>query len=462
MGWILFGTFFFLLLIGVPVGLAVGIAALTIFILNGIPLQMVPQTFFEGSSSYALVAVPFFILAGDILARGGISERILAIAEATIGRLRGGLAIVATMASMFIAAISGSGAATTAAVGAALLPEMNKKKYDTDFSAALIASSGCIGVVIPPSVPMVLYAVIAGESVAKLFMGGFIPGTLMGVGLIFYAVWYSKKQDYPASEKLPRKGGRGQALLASLWGLMTPVIILGGIFSGYFTPSEAAAIAVDYTLLIGWLIYRSLDFKKFYELVVGAGVTSALIMFIIGTAKIFGWGLAFYQIPEAVAKSMIGIAGNDFFLIYLMINIIILIAGCFMETASCFDHSDPHLPSPHCRGGRQPDPFRSHPDHRPGHRHDHPPHGHRYLCGQRDQRTIPGADQQGHLAHGHRPHHRPVHLHLFPLVCHGVAENFYGRPVSPGILAGQFRHPKKRICKAFSAKSGHLCLLPLT
>ncbi len=333
MGWILFGTFFFFLLLGVPVGLAVGLSALLIFVMTDIPLQMVPQTFFEGSSSFALVAVPFFILAGDILARGGISERILAIAEATIGRIRGGLAIVATCASMFIAAISGSGAATTAAVGATLIPEMNKKKYDTDFSAALIASSGCIGVVIPPSVPMVLYAVIAGESVAKLFMGGFIPGTIMGVGLIIYAVWFSNKHNYPASEKLPvREVGR--RFVNSLWGLVTPVIILGGIFTGYFTPSEAAAIAVVYTLLIAWLVYRSLTFKRFYELVVGAGVTSALIMFIIGTAKIFGWGLAFYEIPEAVAKAMLSVAGNSEFMIYLMINIVILIAGCFIETAS--------------------------------------------------------------------------------------------------------------------------------
>lgn len=333
MGWILFGSFFLLLLIGVPVGLAVGLSALIVFILNGIPLQMVPQTMFEGSSSFALVAVPFFILAGDILARGGISERILAVAEATIGRIRGGLAIVATMASMFIAAISGSGAATTAAVGASLMPEMKKKKYDEDFSAGLIAASGCIGVVIPPSVPMVLYAVIAGEGVAKLFMGGFIPGTLMGAGLIIYAVWCSHKHNYPASEKLPAREVR-KRFVYSLWGLMTPVIILGGIFSGVFTPSEAAAIAVDYCIFIAWFIYKSLDFRKFYKLVVGAGVTSALIMFIIGTAKIFGWGLAFYQIPEAVAKAMIGIAGNNYFAIYLMINIIILIAGCFMETAS--------------------------------------------------------------------------------------------------------------------------------
>ena len=333
MGWVLFGSFFILLLVGVPVGLAVGLAALIIFLISGIPLQMVPQTFFEGSSSYALVAVPFFILAGDILARVGISERILAIAEATIGRVRGGLAIVATLASMFIAAISGSGAATTAAVGASLLPDMKKKQYDVDFAAALIASSGCIGVVIPPSVPMVLYAVIAGESVAKLFMGGFIPGTLMGLGLIAYAVWFSRRRGYTASEKLPAREVL-RRFVASIGGLLTPVIILGGIFTGYFTPSEAAAIAVDYTLILAWLVYRSLDFKRFYELVVGAGVTSALIMFIIGTAKIFGWGLAFYQIPEAVATAMIGLAGNNAVLIYLMINVIVLIAGCFMETAS--------------------------------------------------------------------------------------------------------------------------------
>ncbi len=333
MGWLLFGTFFMLLILGVPVGLAVGLSALLIFAVTGIPLQMVPQTFFEGSSSFALVAVPFFILAGDILARGGISERILAIAEATVGRIKGGLGIVATLASMFIAAISGSGAATTAAVGASLLPEMKNKRYDVDFSAALIAASGCIGVVIPPSVPMVLYAVIAGESVAKLFLGGFIPGTFMGISLIAYAVWYAHRQGYPASEPYPLPVVL-KRLLASLWGLASPLLILGGIFSGYFTPSEAAAMAVVYTLLIAAFVYRTLTFRQFYELVVGAGVTSALIMFIIGTAKIFGWCLAFYAIPEAVAAAVVKLAGNNPGLIYFLIVVLILIAGFFMETAS--------------------------------------------------------------------------------------------------------------------------------
>jgi len=249
MGYLIFGAFFLFLLIGVPIGLSIGLAALVVFIQAGIPLQMVPQTLFEGNNSFSLVAVPFFILAGDLLARGGISERIVAFAEACLGRIRGGLSIVSVLASMFIAAISGSGAATTAAVGASLLPELKERKYDEDFSAALIASAGTIGVVIPPSVPMVLYAVIAGESVAKLFLGGFIPGTLMGLGLIIWAILIAKKRNYPAGRKYTLREV-GKSFVSAIWGLLCPGIILGGIFSGVFTPSEAAGIAVVYTVLV--------------------------------------------------------------------------------------------------------------------------------------------------------------------------------------------------------------------
>lgn len=333
MGYLIFGSFFLLLIIGVPIGLSIGLSALAVFIVSGFPLQMVPQTLLEGNNSFALVAVPFFILAGDILARGGISERIVAFAEAGLGRIKGGLSIVSVLASMFIAAISGSGAATTAAVGASLLPDLKEKKYDVDFSAALIASAGTIGVVIPPSVPMVLYAVIAGESVAKLFLGGFVPGILMGIGLIIWALIVAKRRNYPAGVKLPGKEVL-RRLSAASWGLMAPIIILGGIFSGVFTPSEAAAIAVVYTLLVAKFVYKALDFKKFYKLVVGSGITSALIMFIIATAKLFGWGLAVYQIPQVVAGAILGLAHNVPFLVYLMIALIILLAGMFMETAS--------------------------------------------------------------------------------------------------------------------------------
>ncbi|MCF4113828.1 MULTISPECIES: TRAP transporter large permease [Dethiosulfovibrio] len=333
MGFVLGGAFFLLMALGMPIGLAIGVAATIVLLLNGLPLQMVPQMMFTGNNSFALVAVPFFILAGDILAKGGISERIVAFAEASLGRIRGGLSIVSTVASMFIAAISGSGAATTAAVGSALLPELKEKGYDLDFSAALIAASGTIGVVIPPSVPMVLYAVIAGESVAKLFMAGFIPGALMGTGLIVLALRVAKKRNYPAADPVPKEEKR-RRFKDSIWGLMTPVIILGGIFSGFFTPSEAAAIAVVYSLGVAFFVYRSMDWKKFYRLVVGAGVTSSLIMFIIATSKLFGWGLAFYEVPEAVASALLGVAGGNEAMVYLMILVIVLLAGMVMETAS--------------------------------------------------------------------------------------------------------------------------------
>jgi len=333
LGIVLAVSFFAFLLLGFPIALAIGISSTLVLLLSELPLQMVPQMMFMGNNSFALVAVPFFILAGDILAKGGISEKIISFAEATLGRVRGGLSIVSTVASMFIAAISGSGAATTAAVGSALLPDLKRKGYDLDFSAALIAASGTIGVVIPPSVPMVLYAVISGESVAKLFMGGFVPGLLMGLGLIALALHVAKKRKYPASDPVTSTEKWKRFKNAS-WGLLTPVIILGGIFTGWFTPSEAAAIAVDYSLFVAFFIYKSLDLKKLYKLVVGAGVTSSLIMFIIATSKLFGWNLAFYQVPDKIAGALIQMAGGNHFMIYLVVLFIILIAGMFMETAS--------------------------------------------------------------------------------------------------------------------------------
>lgn len=333
MGELLIVLFLVLLLLGVPIALSVGAASLVILFLSEMPLEALPQTLFAGVNSFALVAVPFFVLAGDLLAQGGISERIVAFAEAMLGRIRGGLSVVSIVASMFIAAISGSGAATTAAVGSALLPQLKKKGYDLDFSAALIAAAGTIGVVIPPSVPMVLYAVIAGVPVSRLFMAGFIPGLLMGGFLIFYALRVARRRGYPAAEPHLMRD-RWRLFRQALWGLMTPLLILGGIFSGYFTPSEAAAVAVVYSLFVALFVYRALTLKQVYRLVVNSGVTSALILFIIATAKIFGWQLAFYEIPDKVASVMLSVAGGSSIMIYLMFVILILIAGMFMETAS--------------------------------------------------------------------------------------------------------------------------------
>ncbi len=351
MGLLMGGTFLLLVLLGEPIGLAIGISSVVMLFASDLPYEMLPQMMFSGSSAFSLVAVPFFVLAGDLLARGGISERIIAFAEACLGRLRGGLSIVSVVASMFIAAISGSGAATTAAVGSALLPQLEKKGYDVDFSAALIAAAGTIGVVIPPSVPMVLFATIAGESVATLFMAGFVPGFLMGGALIALALWVAHRRGYPAADSIDGKEKR-RRFVDALWGLMTPVIILGGIFSGVFTPSEAAAIAVDYSLIVAFCVYRALDWKKFYDLVVNAGITSALVMFIIATSTLFGWGLAFCQAPEQVASAMLALVGGSRPMIYLMIMIIILIAGMFMETSSALIVLTPiFLPSIHALGG---------------------------------------------------------------------------------------------------------------
>ncbi|MDR2179718.1 MAG: TRAP transporter large permease [Synergistaceae bacterium] len=333
MGTVLIVSFLLLLVFGVPIALSIGVSALLVMVLSDMPLEALPQTLFSGVNSFSLVAVPFFVMAGDILARGGISDRIVSFAEAAMGRLRGGLSIVSIVASMFVSAISGSGAATTAAVGSALLPQLKSKGYDLDFSAALIASAGTIGVVIPPSVPMVLYAVIVGVPVSKLFMAGFVPGFLMGGILIVYALYVARKKNYPAGESVDAKERRGR-LVSALWGLMTPVLILGGIFSGYFTPSEAAAVAVAYSLFVAVFVYRALSLKAAYRLVVNSGVTSALIMFIISTSKIFGWQLAFYEIPDKIAAAVLQATGGTPFMVYLVITAIILVAGMFMETAS--------------------------------------------------------------------------------------------------------------------------------
>lgn len=333
MGLLLLALFLSLMFLGVPIALAIGIPAIPIFLIEELPLAAIPQTLFSGVNAFALVAVPFFVLAGDILARGGISGKIVAFADAVFSGIRGGLLIVATVASIFIAAISGSGAATTAAVGSSLLPDIKKKGYDLDFSVALVAAAGTIGVVIPPSVPMVLFAVIASVSVRDLFLGGFIPGLLMGTVLIAYSLFVAKKRNYDMTEKVPF-AVKMRLFRNAIWGLMTPILILGGIFSGVFTPSEAAAVAVAYSAFVAMFIYKSIDGKKLYELTVNAGVTSGLIMFIISTAKLFGWTLTYYEIPEKIATALLHFAGNSWSIVYLTILVIILLAGMFMETSS--------------------------------------------------------------------------------------------------------------------------------
>ena len=332
MAALLFIGFIVLLVLGVPVAFSIALSSVAVMAKGDVPLLMMVQRMFTATDSFSLIAVPFFIFAGDLMAKGKVSKVLVEFAEAMLGMIKGGLSIVAVLAGMFFAAISGSGAATTAAVGATLIPELKKRGYDEARSAALIAAAGTIGVVIPPSVPMVLYAVIAEESVNTLFKNGFVPGVLMGVILIGISLFEAAKYNYPKGTAFSLKNV-GKTFLKAIWGILMPLIILGGIFSGYFTPSEAADVAVIYAILVSVFVYRDMGPKELYTIMKGSAKTSAVIMIIIACSGPFGWVLANWKIPEAIAGSVLGVSSNPY-MIMLMIAVIILIAGVFMETSS--------------------------------------------------------------------------------------------------------------------------------
>ena len=332
MSALLFGVFAAVLIIGVPVGFAISLSSISVLMASGVDLLIVVQRMFASVDSFPLIAVPFFIFSGDLLARGAISKRLVEFAEAALGRIRGGLMAVTVGAAMFFSAISGSGAATTAAVGTTLIPELKVRGYNEESSAALVAASGTIGVVIPPSVPMVLYAVIADQSVIQLFRNGFLPGILMGGVLIAVSLVQAYKYNYPQGTKFSLKN-LWITFTKAIWGILMPVIILGGIFSGYFTPSEAAVIAVVYAALASWVIYRDLTLKEVYKIMVGSARTTAVIMIIIACSGSFGWVLANLKIPQQIADSVLSISNNKYIIMFL-ISLIILGLGLFMETSS--------------------------------------------------------------------------------------------------------------------------------
>lgn len=329
---LLFGTFIVMLLLGVPVAFSIVISSLAVLVKGDVPLLMIVQRMFAAADSFSLIAVPFFIFAGDLMSKGTVSKVLVEFAESLLGMIKGGLSIVSVLAGMFFAAISGSGAATTAAVGATLIPELKKRGYDESRSAALIAAAGTIGVVIPPSVPMVLYAVISEESVNTLFKNGFIPGVLMGAILIAISLWEARKFNYPRGKDFCFKT-TCKTFVRAIWGILMPVIILGGIFSGYFTPSEAADVAVIYAILVSVFVYRDMGPKELFNIMKGSAKTSAVIMIIISCSGPFGWVLANWKIPEAISSSVLSVSTNPYIIMFL-IAVIILIAGVFMETSS--------------------------------------------------------------------------------------------------------------------------------
>ncbi|MFE3836354.1 TRAP transporter large permease [Pseudogemmobacter sonorensis] len=329
---ILFGLLILLLLISVPIAISLGIASTVALLVSGkVSSSYVPQGLVTSIDSFPLMAVPFFILAGDLMGQGGLSKRLVDVGRMFFGRYTGGLAIISVVTCMFFAAISGSGPATVAAVGTILLPAMVKDGYKPGRSAGLVASAGSLGVIIPPSIPMVIYATSANVSVSKMFMAGVVPGLLIGLALILYAWFDARRQGVRPSAQ--RFSGREKLAILNeaKWALLVPVIILGGIYGGIFTPTEAAAVGALYGFVVGAFVYREISLGSLYRILAGSALTSATIMLIVGTATIFGRALAIEGVPMALSNAITATITQTWLLL-LAINVILLIVGTFMET----------------------------------------------------------------------------------------------------------------------------------
>ena len=330
----LFIGFFMLMFLGVPIAAALGVSAvLVILMFMNSSLVVTAPTMFSSINSFPLMAIPFFILAGNLMGEGGISKRLVNFVNLFLGSLRGGLAIVAIGASMFFAAISGSCPATTAAIGGIMVPEMEKNGYEKDFSAACVAAAGTVGQVIPPSIPMVTYCVLANTSISTLFLCGVVPGILMGISMMVVAYHYAKKHNMPIVRVDRSFKNIASVTLDSIWALTMPVVILGGIYSGTFTATEAGAVAAVYGLFVGVVIYKDLKIKDIPRVIANSAVGAAVIMLIMATVGTFGYVLTMGQIPQKIASAMLALTSNKYVLL-LLLNVIVLIAGCFLNSSA--------------------------------------------------------------------------------------------------------------------------------
>lgn len=326
-----FITLIICMLIGVPIAFSLGLASLAILVFsNGIPLGIIAQRMFTGLDSFPFMAIPFFILAGQLMNSSGITQKIVAFADVLVGHLKGGLAQINIVASMFFAGITGSAVADTSAIGSILIPAMEEEGFDTDFSAAVTASSSVIGPIIPPSIPMVVFSLLSGVSVGALFLAGLIPGILLGLGLMLVSYIISKKRNYVSHGKMKSFKEILEATFKAIIPLLMPLIILGGILLGIFTATEASAVAVVYSLIIGFFVYKSLKLKDLPEIFIETAKTTAMVFLVIATANIFNWLLATEQVPQTVAQFFTNnVESRIVFL--LIINVILLLAGTFIE-----------------------------------------------------------------------------------------------------------------------------------
>lgn len=326
----LIGVFIVCLILRFPIAFSLGLACLVYVLLEGIPLIILPMKMYSGIDVFVLLSVPGFILAGNLMNQGGLTEKIIAFCNHLLGHVRGGLALANIGASMLFAGISGTAVSDTASIGSVMIPAMKKEGYDAGFSCAVTASSSTVGPIIPPSVPMIIAATLSGLSVSKLFLAGAIPGFLLGAGLMSVAWWISVKRKYP---KLPRSSFQQilGGFIETFWALLMTVIILFGIIGGIFTPTEASVIAVIYALLVGKFVYKKLTFRNIQVVILDSMKTSASLMVLVGFANLFGWILITERLPQWISGEILAFTHNKY-LVLLLINLLLIFVGTFMET----------------------------------------------------------------------------------------------------------------------------------
>lgn len=320
-----------LMLSGMPIAYSLGIASAGYMLMSGTSLAMMAQRMVNGANSFTMLAIPFFFMAGELMNISGVTDKIINMAKALVGHFKGGLAQVNIVASVFFAGVSGSATADTAALGSTLIPKMVEEGYDLDFAAAITVASSCVGPIIPPSITLVLYGILAGEDVGKLLIAGIVPGIIIALFQMVYTHFYAVKMDYPSYPKAtPRE--MGKAVTSGFSALMMPIIIIGGTLSGVFTPTESAAVAVLYGIIIGFFIYRNLKIPQFYESLKRVGVQSMNNMFILAAAACFSWVLTITKAADVLVNLMLGISTNKY-VVMLMILALLMFIGFFMQAS---------------------------------------------------------------------------------------------------------------------------------
>ena len=330
---VLFISLAIFIFLNIPISISLGLSSALTLIVTGSPLGVIPSMMQATVQKFSLLTIPLFVLAGVLMDKGGISKRLINLADSMMGPIHGGLGYVAVICALFFAAISGSGTATVAAMGSILIPAMIKQGYDAGFSSALSAISGSLGTVIPPSITFIIYGMITGESISDLFLAGIIPGITFALILCLTVFYYSKKNGWKGDKPRASKKEILKAFGGALPGFLSPVIVLGGIYSGIFTPTEAAAVAVVYSFIVGKFIYKELDFASFKETLFSTAKTTGIILLIIMNAGIFSWVLTQQGIASRLTEIAIGLTDNKY-LMLLIINFVFLLAGCVMDNTS--------------------------------------------------------------------------------------------------------------------------------